>query len=77
MTTTKFNTLTATMLALTIFLFTARTAVYAQETTAPPAGMPGMPGMAMGGSSGTANDLFVMAGPISTGRDCSRERITA
>jgi hypothetical protein len=50
----------AAMLALAINLFTASTAVYAQET--PPAGMPGMPGMAMGGSSGATNDLFVMLG---------------
>jgi len=56
---------TAAMLTLAINLFIAPAAVYAQEPTAPPAGtagMPGMPGMVMGGPSGTANDLFVMAG---------------
>src|SRR5580692_4865545 len=36
--------------------------VYAQESAPPSAGMPGMPGMAMGGSSGTTIDLFVMLG---------------
>jgi hypothetical protein len=54
---------TAAMFALALHLFTAPAVVYAQETTAsPPAGMAGMPGMAMGGPSATANDLFVMAG---------------
>jgi hypothetical protein len=61
---TKFNISAAAVLALAIDLFTAApTAVYAQETAPPPAGMPavpGMPGMAMG--SGAANDLFVMSG---------------
>jgi hypothetical protein len=37
-------------------------AAFAQESSAPPPGMAGMPGMDMGGSSGTANDLFVMSG---------------
>jgi hypothetical protein len=36
--------------------------VYAQETTPQPAGTPVMPGMIMGGSSETTNDLFVMSG---------------
>jgi hypothetical protein len=64
---TKFHTSAAAMLgaALAINLFTATGAVYAQEPTPPStgmAGMPGMGGMAMGGSSGTTNDLFVMLG---------------
>src|SRR5579862_2145267 len=59
---TKLDISAAAVLALAINLFSAPTAVYAQETTAPAASMPGMPGMAMGGSSGTANDLFVMLG---------------
>jgi hypothetical protein len=60
---TRFDISAAALLALAINLFTAATnAVYAQENTPPPAGMPGMPGMAMGGSSGTTNDLFVMLG---------------
>jgi len=50
------------MLALAINLFMTPAVVYGQETTTPPAGMQGMPGMAMGGTSGTTNDLFVMAG---------------
>jgi hypothetical protein len=58
----KLDISTAGMLALAVHLFTAPAAVYAQETPAPPAGMAGMPGMAMGGPSGTPNDLFVMAG---------------
>src|SRR5580693_7501985 len=58
----RLDSSTAAMLALAINLVTAPAAIYAQETTAPPAGMPGMPGMAMGGPSGAANDLFVMAG---------------
>jgi hypothetical protein len=59
---TKFNISAAAVLgaALTINLFTAPTAVYAQDPAPPPAGMTGMPGMA--GSSGANNDLFVMSG---------------
>lgn len=37
-------------------------AVYAQESNPPGGGMQEMAGMDMGGSSGAANDLFVMAG---------------
>jgi hypothetical protein len=59
---TKFSMPAAAMLALAIDLFTAPTAAYAQEPTTPPAGMPGMTGMTMDGSSGAANDLFVMLG---------------
>jgi hypothetical protein len=44
---------------LAINLFTAPASVYAQEPTAPPGGMAGMK---IGGSSGTANDLFIMFG---------------
>jgi hypothetical protein len=61
---TKFNIPAVAMLggALVMNLSIAPTAVYAQEPASSPAGMPGMPGMAMGGSSGTTNDLFVMLG---------------
>jgi hypothetical protein len=57
----KFDISAAAMLgaALVIILFAAPAAVYAQEPTPPPAGMAGM---AMGGSSGTTYDLFVMFG---------------
>jgi hypothetical protein len=47
----KFNISAAAMLGGALVI-----SVFAQES------MPGMPGMAMGGPSGTTNDLFVMAG---------------
>ena len=55
----KFNVLAPAMLggALVISLFIAPAAGYAQESTSPPAGMPGMPGM-----GGSTTDLFVMFG---------------
>jgi len=62
---TRFDISTAAMLVLAINLFAAPDAVYAQDTTAPSAGMPGipgMPGMNIDEPSGTVNDLFVMAG---------------
>jgi hypothetical protein len=59
---TKLDISAMVTLALLINLFTAPAPVYAQEPAAPPAGMAGMPGMAMGGSSGTTNDLFAMFG---------------
>jgi hypothetical protein len=59
---TKFKIPVAVMLAVAINLFTTSAFVDGQNGTVPPADMPGMPGMAMGGSSGAANDLFVMSG---------------
>jgi len=68
---TKSNISAAAILsgALAIHLFNVPTALYAQESTPPPsgmpgmAGMPGMPGMpGMGGPSAANNDLFVMLG---------------
>jgi hypothetical protein len=58
---TKFNISADAKLgaALAITLFSTPVAVHAQEPTPPPAGMAGM---AMGGPSGTTNDLFVMFG---------------
>jgi hypothetical protein len=49
-------------LLIGLLLMTTVPAVRAQEPNPPGRGMPGMPGMNMGGSSGATNDLFVMAG---------------